>query len=164
MLRAYEGCDGSGKTELLVELEHHNYIMHLCNISKKYKLNEMHGFLREFILGVERLFCGYFLFVKDKFTWYDNILDRSYISGLVYADFWNNKKYNFFKKIEVKPDEIYLVMPFKYRIRPEQEEYRNKIDWFNKRFYKVITDEGYKRHDKFEYNHGIVIIFKRCEK
>lgn len=163
VVRAYEGCDGSGKTTLIAEIEHKKgKPMHASAISHAIQTHRLPGWIREPLIAIERIVKGWILKLKDKLTWRDQIMDRSYISGIVYSRYWGTEKWmKIFKLFELRPDEIYLLLPFKNRTRPKRDLYVDDVGWFNTEYYNVLKEEGYKRVDRFEYLFGVVTIWRK---
>jgi len=163
VVRAYVGVDGAGKTYLISELETGNADpMHASTLSHKIKMHKIPGPLREVMISVERIVRGWYLKFRDYFTDKDQIMDRCYICGIVYSRFWESEKYsNLLKMFEMRPDEIYLLIPFKNRVRPKRDLYKENVGWFNQEYYNVLKEEGYERIDRFEYNFGVVTMWRR---
>lgn len=163
VVRSWVGPDGSGKTYLISELETDNAdLMHASTLSHKIHMHKIPGPLREVMISVERIARGWYLKLRDYFTSKDQIMDRCYVCGIVYSRFWDSEKYSsLLNMFEMRPDEIYQLIPIPGRERPKRNLYDEEdIKWFNEHYYNVLKSEGYKRVDRFEYNFGVVVIWE----
>lgn len=165
MIRSYVGVDGAGKTTLIAEIEHKKgKPMHASTISHKIKTHKLPGPIRELLISSERIFRGLYLKIRDKLTWKDQIMDRSYICGLVYGEYYGTRKWvELLKPFETKPDEVYLLLPRQNDVRPKRDLYEDDVKWFNKKYYKTLKEEGYECVDRFGYLFGVVTIWELKE-
>jgi len=162
-VRSYIGVDGAGKTTLIAQIEgkKSDKPMHASTISHKIKTHKLPGPVRELLISVERIVRGAYLRLKDKFTWKDQIMDRSYICGLVYSKYYGTRKWaELLKPLETRPDEIYLLLPRKNDVRPKRDLYEDDVGWFNCEYFRTLQDEDYEYVDRFGYLFGIVTVWR----